>query len=177
MTDAKSMVKQDQEVIKHHNKQMVLEVIRTRRPIARSEISKVTGMSATSVGRIVAELCEEGLVKETSLTSGGVGLDYAVNERLTLRAGVQYDPTPTPDDERTARVPDGDRWIFGAGASARLNERTTLDLAGAYIHFEDSTVFHDTEFYPGTPAAVTTRLRGDVQGTGYLMSAGLRMSF
>ena len=111
------------------------------------------------------------------VTSGGVGLDYAVNERLTLRAGVQYDPTPTPDDERTARVPDGDRWIFGAGASARLNERTTLDLAGAYIHFEDSTVFHDTEFYPGTPAAVTTRLRGDVQGTGYLMSAGLRMSF
>ena len=32
--------------------------------------------------------------------------------------GVQYDPTPTPDEARTARVPDGDRWLYSAGATA-----------------------------------------------------------
>jgi long-chain fatty acid transport protein len=111
------------------------------------------------------------------VTSGGVGLDYAVNDRLTLRAGVQYDPTPTPDEERTARVPDGDRWVFGAGASAKLGERTTVDLGAAYIRFKDSEIFHDTVFYPGTPAATTTRLRGDVEGAGYVLSAGIRRSF
>jgi long-chain fatty acid transport protein len=111
------------------------------------------------------------------VTSGGVGLDYAVNDRLTLRAGVQYDPTPTPNDERTARVPDGDRWVFGGGASAKLDERTTLDLGAAYIRFQDSEVFHDTVFYPGTAAATTTRLRGEVEGAGYVLSAGLRRTF
>jgi long-chain fatty acid transport protein len=110
-------------------------------------------------------------------TSGAVGLDYAVNDRLTLRTGVQYDPTPTPDDERTARVPDGDRWLFGAGATAKLTQRVSLDLGAAYIHFDDSTVNHDTTFYAGTPAATTTRLRGDVEGKGYVMSVGLRTTF
>lgn len=111
------------------------------------------------------------------VTSGGVGLDYAVNDRLTLRAGVQYDPTPTPNDERTARVPDGDRWLYGAGASAKLNDRMTLEVAAAYIDFSPSDVRHDTVFYPGTPAATTTRLNGRVEGQGYIMSLGLTSSF
>lgn len=111
------------------------------------------------------------------VTNGAVGFDYAVNDRLTLRAGAQYDPTPTPDTARTARVPDGDRWLYGAGATAQLNDSMQLDLAAAYIAFDDSTVFHDTTFYGGTPAAMTTRLRGTVEGEGYVVSVGLRTKF
>ena len=111
------------------------------------------------------------------VTSGGVGLDYQLNERLTLRAGVQYDPTPTPDDERTARVPDGDRWLFGAGATADIGIGLKLDLAAAYIDFAKTDVRHDTTFYGGTPAAVTTRLNGEVRGAGYILSAGLTKAF
>ncbi len=110
-------------------------------------------------------------------TSGGVGLDYAVNDRLTLRTGVQYDPTPTPDSSRTARVPDGDRWLYGVGATAKVTERLQFDAALAYIDFKSSDVNHDTTFYGGTPAATTTRLRGEVQGEGYVLSLGLRTSF
>ncbi|MET0274787.1 MAG: outer membrane protein transport protein [Phenylobacterium sp.] len=110
-------------------------------------------------------------------TSAALGLDYAVNERLTLRAGAQYDPTPTPDDERTARVPDGDRWLYGLGATGKVSERTQVDAAFAYIAFKDSDVAHDTVFYPGTPAAVTTRLRGQVEGKGMVMSLGVRTRF
>jgi long-chain fatty acid transport protein len=110
-------------------------------------------------------------------TSGGVGLDYAVNDRLTLRTGVQYDPTPTPDEARTARVPDGDRWLYSAGATAQVTDSLKLDAALTYIDFASSDVLHDTTFYEGTPAATTTRLRGEVQGEGYVMSVGLRKTF
>jgi long-chain fatty acid transport protein len=110
-------------------------------------------------------------------TSGAVGVDFAVNDRLTLRAGAQYDPTPTPDDERTARVPDGDRWLYGVGATGRIGERLQVDAALAYIDFAKSAVNHDTTFYAGTPAAATSRLRGDVTGQGYVMSLGLRTTF
>ncbi|RUS47640.1 ROK family transcriptional regulator [Cohnella sp. AR92] len=94
MSDSKHTVKQDQDVIKQHNKQLVLDVIRTRRPISRSEISKITEMSATSVGRIVGELAEEGLVRETSLTSTGVGrkavmLDIEPGGRYTIGIDIQ----------------------------------------------------------------------------------------
>lgn len=111
------------------------------------------------------------------VTSGGVGLDYAVNERLTLRAGVQYDPTPTPDGDRTARVPDGDRWLYGVGATGKVTDSLQVDAALAYIDFDKSAIAHDTVFYEGTPAATTTRLRGEVQGEGYVMSLGLRKTF
>ncbi len=110
-------------------------------------------------------------------TSGGVGVDYAASERLTLRAGVQYDPTPTPDNERTARVPDGDRWLYGVGATGRIGERLQVDAALVYIDFAPSAVNHDTTFYAGTPAATTSRLRGEVTGQGYVMSLGLRTAF
>ena len=110
-------------------------------------------------------------------TSNRIGLDYTVNDRLTLRTGVQYDPTPTPDDARTARVPDGDRWLYSAGATAQLTDSLKLDAALTYISFADSDVLHDTTFYEGTPAATTTRLRGEVQGQGYVMSLGLRKTF
>jgi long-chain fatty acid transport protein len=110
-------------------------------------------------------------------TSGGVGLDYAVNDRLTLRTGVQYDPTPTPNDDRTARVPDGDRWLYSVGATAQLTSSLKMDLAASYIAFKDSDVNHDTVFYPGTAAATTTRLRGTVEGEGAVLSLGLRSTF
>ncbi len=111
------------------------------------------------------------------VTSGGVGLDYAVNDKLTLRAGVQYDPTPTPDAARTARVPDGDRWLYGVGATADVMNGLKVDAAFAYIDFANSDVHHDTVFYEGTPAATTTRLRGEVEGAGYVLSLGLRKTF
>lgn len=69
----KDKVKHDQEAIKQHNKLLVLEIIKQRRPISRAEITKIAKMSPTSVGRIVSDLCEQGLVMETSLTSTGVG--------------------------------------------------------------------------------------------------------
>lgn len=69
----KKIVKQDQDVIKQHNKLMILDIIKKQRPISRAEITKITKMSATSIGRFVSELCEEGVIRETDLTSSGVG--------------------------------------------------------------------------------------------------------
>lgn len=110
-------------------------------------------------------------------TSGAVGLDYAVSPALTLRAGVQYDPTPTPNLGRTARVPDGDRWLYGVGATASVTRRLKLDAAFAYIDFKNTTVDHASTFYAGTPAATTSHVVGGVRGTGYVLSLGLRSSF
>jgi long-chain fatty acid transport protein len=110
-------------------------------------------------------------------TAGGVGLDYALNPRLTLRTGVQYDPTPTPDVGRTARVPDGDRLLFGVGATASPTDHLKVDAAFLYIKFKDAEINNKAHFFDGTLAASSSQLSGEVQGTGYVMSVGLRTSF
>lgn len=67
------MEKQDQLLMKKQNKNLVLEIIKQQSPISRMEIAKVTGMSPTTITRIVSELQEQGFVKETELVTSGVG--------------------------------------------------------------------------------------------------------
>lgn len=110
-------------------------------------------------------------------TSGALGADYGLSPRLTLRAGVQYDPTPTPDGQRTARVPDGDRWMVAAGATAQVTDAVEVDAGVSYIAFSESRVRHDTTFYGGSPAAVTTALRGRVEGHGVVLALAARSRF
>ncbi|KQW82352.1 OmpP1/FadL family transporter [Brevundimonas sp. Root1279] len=113
----------------------------------------------------------------TDVTTGAVGFDYQATDRVTVRGGVGYDPTPTRDDERTARIPDADRWLFSAGSSIKASESATIDLGLTYIAFSDTEIHSDRTFYSGTPAATTSHLRGDVTGYGVVASAGVRWAF
>ena len=110
-------------------------------------------------------------------TTGAFGLDYAVNTRFTVRAGVQVDQTPTPDNNRTTRVPDGDRYLVGGGATVKATERLSFDVSGAYIHFDDSRVNSSFTAYAGTPVATPISLQGLVSGYGVILSAGAHYRF
>lgn len=111
------------------------------------------------------------------VTTGGVGLDYAVNPALTLRAGVQYDPTPTPRQDASFRVPDNDRWLYGIGATGTINDHMKIDAALLYINLKSRTIDRETVFNAGTPAETTANLNGSVKGSGFVLSLGMRTSF
>lgn len=110
-------------------------------------------------------------------TSGALGVDYDINPRLTVRGGVQYDPTPTRDHLREPGVVDGDRWVYAAGASLRLRPKLTIDAALSRTQFEDTRIAEDAVFYNGTPARTTARLRGKFEGNATTASIGLRLKF
>jgi len=111
------------------------------------------------------------------VTTGAIGADYAVNDKLTLRAGVGYDPTPTQDALRTARIPDADRWLFSIGGSAEVREGLTVDAGLTYIAFSDSDIHDDRTFYAGTPVETVSNLRGTAEGSGVVASIGARWAF
>ncbi|WEK57932.1 MAG: porin [Candidatus Brevundimonas phytovorans] len=111
------------------------------------------------------------------VTTGAIGADYALNDKVTLRAGVGYDPTPTRDSLRTARIPDADRWLFSVGGTAEVREGLKVDAGLTYIAFSDSTINDDRTFYAGTPAATTSQLRGTAEGSGVVASLGARWAF
>jgi predicted NBD/HSP70 family sugar kinase len=88
------MMKQDQDTIRQHNKKMILDIIRTQRPISRSEISRITKMSPTSISRIVGELCDEGVIKETDTSMNKVGRKAVIldiNPQAVYTIGVDLD--------------------------------------------------------------------------------------
>ena len=61
-------------------------------------------------------------------------------------------------------MPDGNRWLFAAGASAKVSHNITLDAAFAYIDFQSSTISRTAAFYTGTPAATIAQLTGEAEG-------------
>lgn len=110
----------------------------------------------------------------TSLAFGG---DFAASRAFIVRAGVQYDETPTPADLREAGVPDSDRWMVAAGASFSPNPRVTIDAAVSHSFFRDTNVFHDVLNYAGTPAATMARVRGSIDRSATVISGALRFSY
>jgi long-chain fatty acid transport protein len=106
------------------------------------------------------------------------GVDQAVGKRLTLRAGVQIDPTPTRDESRDPRVPDGDRVDYNVGGSYRMSEKISLDAAAGYIDVQGGPISRDERFYAGTPAQTDVLTDGRANNPRvFVLSLGGRISF
>ena len=106
------------------------------------------------------------------------GADEAVSDRLTVRAGIQIDPTPTPAIGRSPRVPDADRIDYNIGASFKAGKRLTLDAAAAWTDFEDDTILRNETFYGGTPAQTDVVTSGrESSQRAIVLSLGGRLKF
>jgi len=70
----------------------------------------------------------------------GLGVNYAVNDSLTLRTGVTYDPSPVSEEFNTARLPGGDRTLIGFGASYRPSKSLNIDVGYTHVFIDDSSI-------------------------------------
>ncbi|MFT4253729.1 MAG: outer membrane protein transport protein [Caulobacter sp.] len=111
------------------------------------------------------------------VTTIALGVDHQLTPRLTLRAGAQKDPTPTPEVGRTARVPDGDRMLYAVGATWAAKPNLMVDVAASYIDFDKAVLNRTDVSYAGTAAQTTTVLKGEATGSGAILSTGVRWTF
>jgi long-chain fatty acid transport protein len=101
-----------------------------------------------------------------------VGAEYQLDDRWTLRGGIQYDKTPTQDGFRSSRTPDGDRTWYSAGASYERDSRLGFDLAYTYIDVAKGSM--DLTRNSGTGDVVMT---GTTEGHVHILAAALRYRF
>jgi long-chain fatty acid transport protein len=69
-----------------------------------------------------------------------LGAIYNFNQAWNYSAGIAFDPTPTRDEFRTARVPDEDRVWLSAGSKYAYNKQLSFDLAYAHLFFKKAQV-------------------------------------
>lgn len=101
-----------------------------------------------------------------------LGAEYAASEALVLRTGVAFDQTPTVDDKRSPRIPDGDRIWLSAGASYTLDYGVKIDLAYSFIStLESNPIPLDTDDTPGDDEVAS----GD--GRVHILSVGASYEF
>ena len=101
----------------------------------------------------------------------GIGTIYTGINRWALRAGVAFDESPVPNEERrTPRGPDSDRIIVGLGAGWQLSDTLSIDAAYSYTHLEKSNINNREN-----PAGSLHRIEGEYDGA--LHSVGLQMNY
>ena len=72
-----------------------------------------------------------------------IGLNYKMDDKLTLRTGVALDEEAIPDPQhRTPRIPGNDRtWVsFGAGYQFRSNAK--VDFGYSHLFVDDTPIDH-----------------------------------
>ncbi|MBU3694655.1 MAG: porin [Rhodocyclaceae bacterium] len=69
-----------------------------------------------------------------------LGADYRLNPQWTVRAGYQYEQTPTINGNRSTDVPDANRHWFAVGASWAFQPGWGLDMSYARLQFENVVI-------------------------------------
>ncbi len=98
------------------------------------------------------------------------GAEYTLDSRWTLRGGVQFDRTPTTDEYRTSRTPDGDRTWVALGATYGLGRNIDLNMAASYIRLKDEEI--DVMRNSGT-----VRVKADTEGDVGIVALGVTYRF
>ncbi len=72
--------------------------------------------------------------------SHAIGAAYKVNKEWTLRTGFTVDQSPTNNEDRSTRIPTGDRKIVSFGAGWSPTDDVTIDVAYSYLKEESVKV-------------------------------------
>ena len=97
-----------------------------------------------------------------------LGGEYKYNPNWTFRTGFGYEIAPTPDEDRSVRLPDADRIWASVGASYNWNEKLSMDFGYSHLFVDDGPVDETT---------ATFRYAGTTEGSVDIISVGLRYKF
>lgn len=69
-----------------------------------------------------------------------LGTSYFYDDNWTFRAGIAFDDSPVPADQRSISIPDQDRLWLSTGASYAFNQDASVDVGLSYMHGQHVTV-------------------------------------
>lgn len=97
-----------------------------------------------------------------------LGAEYRPWENHAFQFGIAYDQSPVPDEDRTARIPDADRYWASLGYSYDFGVGRRLNLGYTHIFFDKVDLAESTD--AGT-------LTGDYTGSADIVSASVQFRF
>jgi long-chain fatty acid transport protein len=99
-----------------------------------------------------------------------LGAEYVATDALMLRAGIAYEKSPVPDATRTPRVPDNDRVWLSAGATYKLSDTMTANIAYSHVFVKRGGI---NLLAPPSPAPLVANFKQHID----IVSAGLTMDW
>jgi long-chain fatty acid transport protein len=109
--------------------------------------------------------------------AAALGFKYKLDDQWELKAGFQYDETPTEDGYRSTRTPDGDRNWYSLGATYKLNDKVSFDIAGTYIDISEEKIDLTKNFNYGGGQTASVDINGETEGDVAIVSFGVNYKF
>ena len=126
------------------------------------------GVSPGASGAVGSQLF--GTIKEEQnwhdTWAYAIGTSYQLNKQWVLRTGLTWDQSPTNNENRSPRIPTGDRTIFSLGAGYAVNENLTIDAAYSYLK-EESVKVNDSNALNNYSAKYENSANGFAVGATY----------
>ena len=111
----------------------------------------------------------------TIMTS--IGVVYRSSDKWTWRGGIAYDEVAVDDTDRTARIPDADRYWLSLGGSYRVSRKMRVDLGYAHIFTDDVPLNQTTNLVATAPGTATSNLKGKYPDSdAYIFSIALSIA-
>lgn len=132
------LVGSNAERTRQHNRRVVLRAVRSRQPVGRAEIARLSGLSTQAVSNIIAELEDSGLLSAVGHRARGRGMP-AAQYALRSDGAVAFGLEVRPDAMLAALVNLNGERVFEAReplenpapAAVGQQARTLLDRATA----------------------------------------------
>ncbi len=106
-----------------------------------------------------------------------VGLIYTPCDRLTFRIGGARDQTPTRDEFRTARIPDGNRTWYALGAGYAFTKCFKVDIGYAYLTFADVAINEHAPFRANTETPISAATATGEYNSSRAQVAGIQIRY
>lgn len=102
------------------------------------------------------------------------GVNYQLNNNLTLRTGVAFDEEPIPSAQRrTARIPGNDRTWLSFGAGYQVSKNISFDVGYVHLFLDDTPIDNVNPESGGT----ALELRGEYEPSVDILSAQFNWAF
>jgi len=96
-----------------------------------------------------------------------IGAAYKLNKEWTLRAGFSVDQSPANNQNRSPRIPTGDRKVFSLGAGWNPSDDMTIDVAYSYLMEEDVKINQSTAITdPSFKGSYNAKYENSAHGLG-----------
>ena len=105
-----------------------------------------------------------------------LGLEYAYTPDWTVRAGVAYELSPI-DETRSVFLPDNDRLWLSAGATHKLTEHATIDLAYTHVFVKDAPINRNGVVVTGPATGVAFTLDAEAETSVDIISASFKYNW
>jgi predicted NBD/HSP70 family sugar kinase len=148
----------DRQVMRAHNRAVVLDVVRRSGPVARTEVAQRTSLAKPTVSTIVDELLAEGVVHEVgvgkSTAAGGrpptyLDFDVTRDAYVGVHIGVETTTVAVADGRGILVAECSRRSAIGSPTRSLEHVEALLDEALAEAKVRRRTVRHATVVLPG----------------------------